>query len=284
MQAPQISVLADGQRMHFHHGPIDLIVDATGPGREVGLRRAADRFDIILSELASELEALRRPVDERHPLTGKIALAMQRAAAMHLPGFVTPMAAVAGAVADEILRQICAAGDIRRAYVNNGGDIAFHLTPTETFTAEIAAGHEPHITLTSDSPVRGIATSGWCGRSHSLGIADSVTVLATTAAQADVAATLIANAVDLPGHPAVRRARACDLAPDSDLGARLVTADVGALVPEDVARALDAGERYAAHCLTHGHIIAAYLQLGDTYRVIGAPQHLTQPEREKLHA
>ena len=49
--------------------------------------------------------------------------------------------------------------------------------------------------------MRGIATSGWRGRSFSLGIADAVTVLAATAAEADAAATMIANAVDLPGHP-----------------------------------------------------------------------------------
>ena len=51
--------------------------------------------------------------------------------------------------------------------------------------------------------MRGIATSGWRGRSFSLGIADAVTVLAATAAEADAAATVIANAVDLPGHPAI---------------------------------------------------------------------------------
>ena len=51
--------------------------------------------------------------------------------------------------------------------------------------------------------MRGVATSGWRGRSFSLGIADAVTVLARTGAAADAAATIIANAVDLPGHPAV---------------------------------------------------------------------------------
>ena len=77
--------------------------------------------------------------------------------------------------------------------------------------------------------MRGVATSGWRGRSFSLGIADAVTVFAGTAAVADAAATLIANAVDLPGHPAFARApaRRCD--PQSDLGERLVTVDVGPL-------------------------------------------------------
>ena len=76
---------------------------------------------------------------------------------------------------------------------------------------------------------RGIATSGRHGRSFSLGIADAVTVLARTASQADAAATIIANAVDLPGHPAIIRCPANELQPDSDLGARLVTRDVGEL-------------------------------------------------------
>ena len=82
---------------------------------------------------------------------------------------------------------------------------------------------------TRSQPVRGIATSGWRGRSFSLGIADAVTVLADRAAMADAAATIIANAVDLPGHPGVVRVPARDLAPDSDLGDRLVTQGVGEL-------------------------------------------------------
>ncbi len=84
-------------------------------------------------------------------------------------------------------------------------------------------------------PARGVATSGRHGRSFSLGIADAVTVLARTASQADAAATVIANAVDLPGHPAVIRVPANDLQPDSDLGARLVTRAVGNLSAADIA-------------------------------------------------
>ncbi|MDK3073754.1 UPF0280 family protein [Sedimentitalea sp. JM2-8] len=281
MQAPQVSFLPDGRRLHLHHGPIDLIVDATGPGREAGLRRAVKRFDSVLTELAGELVALRRPVAEPHVFQGRIAATMQRAARAHLPGFVTPMAAVAGAVADEMLAQICVQGDMTQAYVNNGGDIAFHLAPGESFTAALP---NARLQLTADLPVRGLATSGWRGRSQSLGIADSVTVLARTAAQADVAATLIANAVDLPGHPAIRRAPARDLVPDSDLGARLVTVAVGDLPPEDVAIALDAGQRYAETCRARGLIAGACLQLGALRRVIGMPHTLTQPEKDELHA
>ena len=81
--------------------------------------------------------------------------------------------------------------------------------------------------MISRDPVRGIATSGWRGRSFSLGIADAVTVLAATAAKADAAATIIANAVDLPNHAAITRVPAREIAPDNDLGERLVTRAVG---------------------------------------------------------
>ena len=79
------------------------------------------------------------------------------------------------------------------------------------------------VTVRAHEPIRGVATSGRHGRSFSLGIADAVTVLAADAAGADAAATVIANAVDLPGHPAIKRVPASDLEPESDLGSRLIT-------------------------------------------------------------
>src|SRR5216683_7881463 len=164
--------------------------------------------------------------------------------------FITPMAAVAGAVAEEILETMIAAAKLSRAYVNDGGDIALHLAPGEKFVVGMVerpdrASLFGTTTIESGDPIRGIATSGWRGRSFSLGIADAVTILADTAAMADAAATVVANAVDLPGHPRVGRVRACDLAPDSDLGERLVTQSVGELTPDDIRDALGAGIRVA---------------------------------------
>ena len=95
------------------------------------------------------------------------------------------------------------------------------------------SGGVDRITDGFDDPVRGIATSGWRGRSFSLGIADAVTVVARTAAMADAAATMVANAVDL-AHPGIRRRPACDLHCDSDLGQRLVTVAVPVLTPGDL--------------------------------------------------
>ena len=128
-----------------------------------------------------------------------------------------------------------------------------------------AAGSIRTLVINADDPSRGIATSGRHGRSFSLGIADAVTVLAATASQADAAATIIANAVDLPEHPAIVRCPAHDLQPDSDLGARLVTRGVGELSGREIAAALEAGAACARRLLAMGLIDGATLRLhGET--------------------
>jgi ApbE superfamily uncharacterized protein (UPF0280 family) len=187
--------------------------------------------------------------------------------------FITPMAAVAGAVAQEILEAMISAVKLSRAYVNDGGDIALYLAPGEKFVVGMVECPE-HASLFGTTmidfaqPIRGIATSGWRGRSFSLGIADAVTVLADTAAMADAAATVIANAVDLPGNPRVGRARACDLAPDSDLGERLVTQSVGELTPGEIRDALEAGILLAESLSAAGLIRAAAFSLQRETRVV----------------
>ena len=279
MQRAVTRMLPDGERMHLHHGPIDLIIRAWGPGRDAGYARAARRFGTVLQELVDELDLLRRPVtvgewfecDMSCFFEGPTARRMATAAAPFSDSFITPMAAVAGAVADEILSALTAQPRIAKAYVNNGGDIALHLGADQSFTAAVAADPPAGATLTHALPSRGIATSGWRGRSQSLGIADSVTVLAADAATADAAATLIANAVDLPGHPGIRRTPAQDLAPDSDLGDRLVTTGVAALEPEDCARALRRGLVRAQSYRDRGLIHAAYLVLQGECRLVSIP-------------
>lgn len=269
MESPYAALLPDGRRLHLNHGPIDLIVEAFGPGRDAAYHQAIGRFGTVLDELAPQLEDLRRPSADRPPLGGSIALRMQEAACAFLPRFSTPMIAVAGAVADEILGSLAAVDGVEKAYVNNGGDTAFHLAPGRQMTAALAALPGGFMAIRSHHPYRGIATSGWRGRSHSLGIADSVTVVAVTAAIADTAATLIANAVDLPDHPAVRRKPACQLSPDSDLGGRLVTVGVGPLAEEEKDEALARGAAVAEAMLSARQIGGAVLTLGDRHRVIG---------------
>lgn len=298
-------MLPDGRRLHMNDGPIDVIVEAFGEVREIetAYRAAAARFVGVLDELCSELEFLRQTTSVESALpNGSVARRMLNAVSPYASRtFITPMAAVAGAVAEEILDAMISRAKLSRAYVNDGGDIALYLQPGETFiVGMIERPDRPSLfgttTITSSDPIRGIATSGWRGRSFSRGIADAVTILADTAAMADAAATVVANAVDLPGHPKVGRVAACELAPDSDLGERLVTQSVGDLAPPEIRAALEAGMR-VAHVLCASKLMcAAALTLQGETRVVGLhgdgaspvstfnAKRWAQPDRSLVHA
>lgn len=274
------AMLEDG-RWHFQHGPIDLIIGIEGEPAAVqaALSRAWHRFTQVLAELVGELSLLRRPAGHGTSPQGRVAARMVAACLPYASQvFVTPMAAVAGSVADELIAFFAAQPGIRRAYVNNGGDIALHIGPGHAYRVGLfsdlgrvgrdAPDLDGAFEIGAAMPVRGIATSGWRGRSFSMGIADSVTVLAADAAQADVAATLVANLVYV-SHPAVRRAPADTLKDDTDLGSRLVTVDVGTLPGAVIEQALDLGAAYAQRLCDDGAIHGAVLMLQGAVRTVG---------------
>lgn len=270
--------LADG-RWHFQHGPIDLVLGVEGEARAVdaSLEAAWRRFGFVLAELVGELTLLRAPC----PFSGAAPRARGPVAQRMIDAcapfarrfglFVTPMAAVAGSVAQEIVAFFARDG-VHRAWVNNGGDVALWLNDGASVEIGVVADVSmpaigARLRIAHDAAARGLATSGWRGRSLSLGIADAVTVVAESAAQADAAATLVANAVNT-AHPAVRRAPASSLRDDSDLGERLVTVDVPPLPPGAIDEALDAGERFARRCIEAGGIAQAMLSLQGRSRIV----------------
>jgi ApbE superfamily uncharacterized protein (UPF0280 family) len=275
-------LLSDG-RWRFCHGPIELLIDAEGDPKAIGAahQESWQRFAGLLDELVAELALLRRPIARnsdraRAPLAGPVAQCMWRACAPFSNDFITPMAAVAGSVADAILGFYRREG-IVRALVNNGGDIAFHLEAGRAYRfglcADIARGEaaaDGEVFIRAADPVRGVATSGWRGRSFSLGIADSVTVLAEDAAKADAAATMIGNAV-LLNDPRIVRAPANSIQDDSDLGNLLVTRAVPALEPKARDLALSRGRRLAEQMRRQGLIWAAVLQL-QGQRLLSGPR------------
>ena len=267
----QAALLADG-RLHLQHGPIDCLCRAEGEADEVAraYAQAQAAFPAILPALAAELPHLRAPLPTPRP-AGAIARAMHAACMPFAAGFITPMAAVAGAVADAVLAAMIEGRTLTRAFVNNGGDIAFHLAPGATLRAGLVAdlaapSLDGVFLLEADLPARGLATSGRAckgagGKSFSLGIADATSVLARNAAAADAAATMIGNAVDLPGHPAIRRRPACEIDAASDLDERLVTVALGDLAPAEIRAALDAGRQFAEALRRAGLIAGAVLAL-----------------------
>jgi ApbE superfamily uncharacterized protein (UPF0280 family) len=292
------ALLPDG-RLHLQHGPIDCLCRAWGEEAEVraGYAQAARCFAGVLDSLCAELPLLRSALPAPLP-DGAIARAMHAACVPFADEFITPMAAVAGAVADAVLAAMVDGRAVTRAFVNNGGDIAFFLTPGTSLRCGLVAdlasvvprpnaagcyrvppSLDGTFLLTAGHQARGLATSGRAckgrgGRSFSFGIADSVSVLARTAAQADAAATIIGNAVDLPGHPAIERRPAAEIDPASDLGDRLVTFDIGTLTEDAVDAALDAGEAVANRLLRNGLIEGAVLALGGRLRIRHASRAL----------
>jgi uncharacterized protein len=287
----QVRMLPDGRRLHLQDGPIDLIVDAIGAPKAVAAahRAAESRFRFVLDELCAELPALRTPASPApRGFRGKVAQRMEAAVAPHAAdAFITPMAAVAGSVADEILAAIRAeaADDLARVSVNNGGDTALHLAPGEaTRIGLVGRLDRPALfasaRLSASDGVGGVATSGAPGRSFSLGVADAVAILARTAAEADAAATIVANAVDLPGDPRIERRSARSLQPDSDLGDRLVTRGVKPLDSESIAMALDGGLMVARRLVARGLIAAAALHLQGHTRICCAEGRLPALEAQ----
>ena len=263
----------DEGRWHFQHGPMDIVIGANGrtDAVQAGHARAWARFTSILDELVSELGQLRQPVNGPCALHGVVARRMWQACQPHSGTFITPMAAVAGSVAEELIASYAIDG-IASAWVNNGGDIALHLLSGQTLRVglyadlknldarEILRGisTDGQFEISSAMPVRGVATSGWRGRSFSLGIADSVTVLARTASEADAAASIIANAVNV-NDSRIKRHPACDVKDDSDLRELPVTVDVPLLPPRKVQMALEAGWTRAEELRTRGLIWSSVL-------------------------
>ena len=286
--------LEDGRRLHLHHGPIDLVIEAFGRRSEINRAygQARTRFETVLEELVTELTELRKPVSPpRWQPRSSVAVRMMEAVWPHREAYITPMAAVAGAVADEILQALIGSCDLEKAYVNNSGDIAVMVSPGEALRLGVVGLPERTMIdgtaiISAGLRVGGIATSGWRGRSLSLGIADSVTVLACNAAAADGAATLIANAVNAD-HPAIERVPARDLDEDSDLGNLLVTTAVGRLEGNVVSEALDLGEIAARTLVAKGLIRGVLMILQGASRAVGgfptdSPQGVTRSEPARL--
>ncbi len=272
----------DRDRWHFQHGPIDCIVTAEGdlPAVAEAMEIAWGRFQGVLAELAGELPLLRADLSRAGPIEPRRPVARRMVAACRPHArdgrFITAMAAVAGAVAEELIAAFQRAG-IARASINNGGDIALFLAPGASFAVGVCddpvegvlgAPFGGQFTIDAVSPVRGIATSGWRGRSFSLGIADSVTVLAASASCADASATIVANAVDVDDARIVR-VPASAVRDDSDLGDRLVVRAVPPLPAASIELGLARGAAEAREQINAGRIIAAVLSLQGRRRVVG---------------
>ena len=255
-------------RLFLNHGPIDIVLEAFGKDKFLAYEKAKKYFSTLLNELVLDMDLLKKEVVPHRNFNNKISQSMQNATEKFYPDFITPMAAVAGSVADNILNVLVKDTKLEKAYVNNGGDVSFYLTENQTVKSSLASIPNIIAEINYKDKSRGIATSGWRGRSFSLGIADSVTVLADNAAMADAAATMIANSVNIKNHPSIIKKPAEEIYEDSDLKNLMVTVEVGDLKQSEIEDALRNGNEVGKTYLENGLINSALIELHNCFCIV----------------
>lgn len=260
--------IEEDNRLFLQHGPINIVLEAFGIDKNLAYRNVKKYFETILDELVLDLELLKKEVVINRKFNNKISQSMQDATERFAPTFITPMAAVAGSIADNILRVLINDTNLEKAYVNNGGDVSFYLNENQIIKSSLAAIPNIIAEIKYKDKSRGIATSGWRGKSFSRGIADSVTVLAKNAALADAAATMIGNAVDIYNHPKIKKRPANDIYEDSDLNNLLITVEVGNLTELEIRTALKNGYQTALQYVQKDLINTALIQLSNFFCIV----------------
>lgn len=236
--------------MYVEVGPASLVIR----GEKNGRAHAFLRHDVeslvagVLRDIREYLPVLRQKAHRIRNVSAlpEVAKRMTAAAKTVSETTLTPMAAVAGAVADMVKEHFAAQG-LDLLMVNNGGDLSIFNATGRVLTVgigDIMTGKAtPYVMRLKDMRNIGMATSGFGGRSLTAGIADTVTAVAGTGAVADAAATHICNRTVIEAGSVVRKAAAL-IDPETDIPDEHVTVEVGpltdALVGEALGRGLEA--------------------------------------------
>jgi uncharacterized protein len=255
-------------------GPMRLVISAfVGklPQPDLAARAGRESF-AYLEGLAAERPSLGREF-RRSGSTGADGLASRMIESVAAVGDedLTPMAAVAGTIADGVAEFLLARG-MTKVVVENGGDISVRLQGDESVTVgirpEVGDREISHvIALGPECPSWGIATSGLAGRSLTRGVASAVSVVAKTASLADAAATAVANASFVEDAQVVRRP-AEEIDPYTDIAGLSVTVKAGPLSQAAkrlaVDRALKRAQELISRQIIHGAFVAVQGRVGMT--------------------
>ncbi len=254
-----LQVLPDG-RVFVDYGPASMVITARRQG-EPFPEAAEAAFPLIesaLAEIAQALPVLRRAGGDYSRLEGLPRVMAEAVLAAGEPT-LTPMAAVAGTVADAVADWIFAQGaDV--VAVNNGGDVALRLGPGQSLRMgilpELEGGISQVVTLQAEDGVGGVCTSGLGGRSLTRGIARAVTVFSRRCALADACATHLANC-SYVASPRVHICLAGELEPESDIAGLTVVTGVDSLEEHEVRQGLEQVRREALRQLERGNLLFA---------------------------
>ena len=255
---PGGSVLAES-------GPMRLVISAS-IGKVVQTKtalRAAEESYGFLERVARHRKFLGRQfLETRQQITDPLALKMISSVLTIGDEDLTPMAAVAGTIADEVADFLFELG-MTKVVVDNGGDVAIRADREDPVTVGIRPDVNDRavsyvIGLDPDLRSHGVATSGLGGRSLTRGIASAATVVARTASLADAAATAVANASFLEDEQVLRRP-AEEIDPYTDIAGLDITVTVGPLSEEMKSRAVSQSIRRAEDLVQQGVILGAFV-------------------------
>ncbi len=276
--------LLDEETVLAECGPMHLSIRAWRHGRaqtELALRageRAIDcleRIAALRGELSRSLAAVEMPAGT-DPLAVKMTDSVRAVGDRDL----TPMAAVAGTIADAVADWLFERG-ATRVIVDNGGDIAIRLSAEETATVGIRPRTDScqisHVLqLHGHRHSWGVTTSGRGGRSFTRGIASAVTTLAASASLADAAATAIANACYVE-DAGIIQVPAEQVDPASDIAGLAVTLKVGSLSRKKKQLAVNRALAKADRLVRRKIIIGALVCLDDVVAGTGAVNGVAVP-------
>jgi len=273
----------DEESVWVECGPMRLVIRAWNKKQpQIKLaRQAAEESISYLERIARCRMILSRSYPEISDLPqDELALEMVNSVAIIGDDDLTPMAAVAGTIADAVANWLFER-DLTKVIVDNGGDIAVRLAEGESVTVgvrpRVTSRHITHvINLDSGRPAWGVTTSGVGGRSLSRGIASAVTVLSAKASVADAAATAIANACFVKDDRIIQLP-AAKIDPTSDLKDIPVTIEVGPLSAEKILAATDSARQKADDLSQKSIIDGAFIALGSVYKMTGAMKRYAMP-------
>ena len=246
-------------------GPATVVLEGEKGGKAYRFDRSSvsSRVESILAEVAECLPVLKEKAHRirQTAYLPRVAQAMVDAVKKIDAASLTPMAAVAGAVAEELKEYLKGEG-LEFISVNNGGDIAIYNgrpKPVAIGIGDIKSNRPtPYVLRVEGLTDFGVATSGFGGRSFTLGLADMVSVVAPSAPLADAAATFICNNTNVDDASVVRR-KAAEIDPATDIPEEWVTVHIGMLSPERVGEALSHGKEVAERLKGEGRITEAVI-------------------------
>ncbi len=270
MRRLRVAWLPDGKRLHLKEGALDLIIQAFGRPPEVGRAYDAciERARALTVELTEDLPLLQAGKAAAGAVGQRILAACK---GLDVPG----LAALHGAVADELCAAMAAAGKVERAFVNNRGVLSFHLAEGQSLTPAMMdwpAYQRYNVTVPVSSALRtrGLAASGWVYDGLALGWVNRIHVAAESAALAAACLGAIAVKMRPEGGGVMHQAEA--VRPGCVLGSLEVYAPVPVSGLEAEAT-LQRGVVKAQALMEAGTITLAAIELGEVYRLIAPPHY-----------